>query len=55
MQELERIYALLDELEPVDVDTQPFRPAHALYPWPLATALMLAVAPLWFYLRGHQA
>jgi Ca-activated chloride channel family protein len=53
MAELEQIYALLDELEPVDADTQPFRPVQALYPWPLAAALMLALAPLWFYLRGQ--
>ena len=53
MQELEQIYQLLDELEPVDEEAQYFRPVHALYPWPLAAALLLALPPFWFYLRGN--
>ncbi len=39
--ELQQIYRLLDELEPVDDDAQFFRPTRALYPWPLGAALLL--------------
>jgi len=41
-EELEEIYRLLDELEPLGLDQQSLRPIHALFYWPLATALMLA-------------
>ena len=40
-QELEKIYQLLDQLEPVEKDTHYFRPLTALYAWPLALALFL--------------
>ncbi|VAX05955.1 Aerotolerance protein BatA [hydrothermal vent metagenome] len=40
--ELTNIYHLLDELEPVEQEQQLFRPVHALYPWPLGAALVLA-------------
>lgn len=40
--ELEQIYALLDELEPIEKDVQRFRPQAALYYWPLALALLIA-------------
>jgi Ca-activated chloride channel family protein len=54
-EELTKIYALLDELEPVAQEAQLFRPVRALYPWPLALALLLATiviaAPL---LRGTK-
>jgi len=43
-QELEKIYQLLDELEPVEKDKQFFRPKTELYYWPLAIALLLAAA-----------
>lgn len=39
--ELETIYQLLDELEPVERDPQMFRPVQALFYWPLAAALLL--------------
>jgi Ca-activated chloride channel family protein len=42
-QELAEIYALLDELEPIDREKQLFRPISALFYWPLAFALVLAV------------
>ncbi len=48
-QELEKIYALLDQLEPVEKDVQQFRPRSALYHWPLATAM--AIGLLLFFLR----
>lgn len=54
VEELNKIYALLDQLEPINEDTQYFRPRHALYPWPLAGALLLALLPLWFYARGDS-
>ncbi len=37
--ELEQIYAMLDELEPVEKDQNVFRPVTALYYWPLGLAL----------------
>ena len=40
-QELEQIYALLDELEPIEKDVQRFRPQTALFYWPLSLSLML--------------
>jgi Ca-activated chloride channel family protein len=40
--ELEKIYGLLDALEPVEKDPQAFRPTRALYYWPLAGALAIA-------------
>jgi Ca-activated chloride channel family protein len=39
--ELDAIYALLDELEPVESDPETFRPVAALFYWPLAGALLL--------------
>jgi len=41
-EELNKIYSLIDELEPVEQDTQSFRPVKALFMWPLAIALILA-------------
>lgn len=41
LNELEEIYALLDELEPVEKDKESFRPTAALFHWPLAAALIL--------------
>ncbi len=40
--ELAKIYAILDQLEPVNSDEQSFRPISALFYWPLAIALGLA-------------
>ena len=40
--ELEQIYALLDELEPVEQDAKKFRPRKSLYYWPLGLAFVLA-------------
>jgi len=41
-QELDKIYRILDKLEPVEKDKQYFRPKTELYFWPLAAALLLA-------------
>ena len=40
--ELEQIYGLLDELEPIDQEPETFRPVAALYYWPLGAAAGLA-------------
>lgn len=40
--ELETIYRLLDELEPVERDKRYYRSHTELYPWPLGAALLLA-------------
>jgi len=39
-EQLEKIYGLLDELEPIEKDVQRFRPRAALFYWPLAMALV---------------
>jgi Ca-activated chloride channel family protein len=41
-EELEQIYSLLDELEPMPRDSESLRPVSALFVWPLAVALALA-------------
>lgn len=43
-QELEKIYSLLDQLEPVIQEEETFNPIRSLYMWPLALALLLAFA-----------
>jgi len=40
--EFEEIYLLLDTLEPIEQETQMFRPTSALYPWPLGAAMLIA-------------
>jgi Ca-activated chloride channel family protein len=46
--ELERIYGILDELEPVDQEAETFRPTQALFYWPLGIALALSfLIALW--------
>lgn len=40
-EELDKIYQILDELEPVEKDKQYFRPRQELYFYPLALALLL--------------
>jgi Ca-activated chloride channel homolog len=41
--ELQAIYAMLDELEPVESDRATFRPVDELFGWPLGAALVLSV------------
>jgi Ca-activated chloride channel family protein len=51
--ELETIYAEIDKLEPVERGGEHFRPTTALYPWPLAAALLLGGGAAWIVLgRG---
>jgi len=46
--ELERIYTMLDELEPVEQEAETFRPIQALFFWPLGAALALSfLIALW--------
>lgn len=42
-QELNKIYTLLDKLEPVDQSEETFRPSKALYPWPLGLAFIITL------------
>lgn len=42
-EELEQIYALLDQLEPVEKESKSFRPTRALFYWPLGLALLLTL------------
>ena len=50
-QELDQIYQLLDELEPVDKDKQYFRPKTELFYFPLAITLLLASVISISYIR----
>ncbi len=43
LQELNRIYQLLDQLEPIAQDAQFFRPQRSLYYWPLLGGVLLLV------------
>lgn len=47
-EELNKIYQMLDQLEPVQKDRQYFRPQKELFYWPLAAALLLTAG---IYLR----
>jgi Ca-activated chloride channel family protein len=49
--ELEAIYRLLDELEPVEQDPETFRPVAALFYWPLAGAVALIAMLVMIKLR----
>jgi len=40
--QLENIYAVLDEIEPVEDNPETFRPVKSLFYWPLAASLLLA-------------
>lgn len=42
VRDLQRIYSVLDELEPVESDQQTFRPVGELFAWPLGLALLLS-------------
>lgn len=46
-QELEQIYQMLDELEPLAEDEQFFRPTDELFYWPLLAALLALMASMW--------
>lgn len=52
VKELQDIYRLIDQLEPVEKDTQSYRPTWSLFYWPLSGALGLASLLLVSRLRG---
>ena len=52
VKELLEIYRLIDQLEPVEKDTQSYRPTWSLFYWPLSVALALAALLSVFRLRG---
>jgi len=41
--QLEQVYSVIDQLEPVEQEQQLFRPRRALYYWPLGIAFILAL------------
>jgi Ca-activated chloride channel family protein len=45
IKELQQIYQLIDQLEPVERDTRSYRPTWSLFYWPLGAALTLAALP----------
>jgi len=42
-QELNKIYSLIDQLEPVEQESQSFRPVKSLFFWPLAVTFIIAL------------
>lgn len=42
IEELQQIYQLLDQLEPVEKDSQSYRPTWSLFYWPLSAAMFFA-------------
>jgi Ca-activated chloride channel family protein len=50
-EQLEQIYQMLDELEPIEKDVQRFRPQITLFHWPLALSLLLFL--ILFFMRSH--
>lgn len=52
-QELNKIYKLLDVLEPVETDPKQYRPRKSLYYWPLAFAFILSGLLLILKLTGR--
>ena len=47
-QELAQIYAVLDQIEPVEKDQHYFRPQRELFIWPLAVAFLLFAVLGWY-------
>ena len=48
-QTLEQIYALIDQLEPVEEETSHLRPVRELFYWPLSLAFVISLA--WLMLQ----
>jgi Ca-activated chloride channel homolog len=51
-EQLQEIYKLLDELEPIEKDVQRFRPQASLFYWPLAIALILM--SVFLFMRNNK-
>ncbi len=41
VEDLQEVYQLIDQLEPIDQDKETFRPVRELYQWPLAAVLLV--------------
>ena len=52
VKELLEIYKLIDQLEPIEKETQSYRPTWSLFYWPLSAALALSVLLLLSRMRG---
>jgi Ca-activated chloride channel homolog len=52
IEQLEKIYRILDELEPIEKDVQRYRPQTALFYWPLAIAMGLILGLLYLRSKG---
>lgn len=52
--DLQKIYALLNKLEPTEKESQHFRPISALYYWPLGAAFLLAILISLFKIGSSQ-
>lgn len=50
--ELQNIYQLIDQLEPVEKETQSYQPTWSLFYWPLVAAIILASFLVTFRLKG---
>lgn len=50
-EELEKIYTLLDKLEPIQEESQIYRPTKALYPWSLGIAILLSLIIIIVFIR----
>lgn len=48
---LEKIYEILDELEPVESDVEIIRPIDELFYWPAGLAYLLALVAAFFSIR----
>jgi Ca-activated chloride channel family protein len=53
-QSLEKIYALLDEIEPLSEDEQSYRLVEELYAWPLAAAFLISLLLALPVIRWHS-
>ena len=53
-EDLAGIYQLLDELEPVELETETFRPRQVLYFWPLGFAFILSTSLALFSLLASR-
>ena len=52
---LERIYEILDELEPVESDVEIIRPVDELFFWPMGLAYTLALLAALFTIRPFKS
>lgn len=51
LKELDQIYRLIDELEPIEVDKELVQPQRSYFHWPLAFAILLSALGLFIYGR----